>query len=581
MIYVAVSIIALAAGPLLYIVSRRAVPYLAFLDGFVLVGISGLLLVHVIPHSMEDGGLWVPLVALAGFFVPQLVEHTLERAAGRAHAATLALALVGLVIHAGLDGVALTGPSEDGAGGQLAAAIVLHRLPVAITIWALLAPIWGGRLAAAVLAAIGAATLAGYGLGDVLAGAEHSVSMAIFQALVAGSLLHVVVHRPAPLTSPTRGTRIGKLASGGGALVAIIAVALFSEVGLTSHLETGGGFAVTFVAISLEIAPVLLLAVIVAGLAQAVLPQVRPGLLSTGRPASESVRGAAFGLICSSRGIPLYQTLVDQSVPATAALAFLVAAPALGIDAALISLPLLGGELTLIRVIAVAAVAIAIGWGIGRMAPRPAAPATTAVARRSIAERVRDGLRFGLADIVDHTGPWLLLGIAAAALVEPALEGEWLAVLPFGVDVAVFTLIGIPAYVCASGATPLAAVLIYGGVSPGAAIAFLLAGPAANLTTFGIVAGAHGRRIAIAFAVAMAGLSMAVGLAINLVVPERGGFATEPLYQQSPGVLAMVCLGVLAVIFALSVLRQGPRGFIGQVLSPYGDDDGHGHDHAH
>jgi hypothetical protein len=594
MIYVAVSIVALAVGPLLYGASRRALPYLAFLDGFVMVAISGLLLVHVIPHAMESGGLWVPLFALAGFFVPQLVEHTLERAASRTHALTLGLAIVGLIIHASLDGVALasTGTAEagGGGGGELAVAIVLHRLPVAITIWALLLPMWGRRAAAAVLGVIGVATIGGYGLGDSLAWAGDSMWLALFQALVAGSLLHVVVHLPAPLSSPTRGTRPGKIAAGAGGLLAIAAVAMFSHTHLAAYAESAHSFSETFLAISLETAPVLLLAFALAGMMQVVLPRARLSFLSTGRPSSEAARGMAFGLplpICSCGVIPLYQTLVNQSVPATAAMAFLVATPELGIDAVLISLPLLGEELTVIRVVAAAVVAFVVGWGIGRLAPRPPAPVKTLRddTPKSVARRVRDGLRFGLVEIVDHTGPWLLLGIAVASLMEPMLKGDWLTVLPFGVDVVLFTLLGMPTYVCASGATPLAAILIHKGVSPGAAIAFLLAGPATNLTTFGILARAHGRRIAMAFAAAMAVLSIAVGLAINLALPGLGGFELDELTQESPSLLAVVCLAALAAIFALSVLRQGPRGFLGQVLSPYGDDDDchdhDDHDHGH
>jgi hypothetical protein len=562
---------------------------MAFLDGFVLVAISALILFHVIPHAMGAGGLWVPLVALAGFFVPQLLEHTLTRAAHRAHGAALALAIGGLIIHAGLDGIALATPGGTDGATELAIAVVLHRTPEAIMIWALLIPTWRPSRIAGVLAMVGAATCAGYFLGDSLIALTDARWLALVQALVAGSLLHVMVHRPAPLTSPTRGSKIGKIFGGAGAVLAVTSVAVLSHAHQPLYLEGAGqGFTETFVALALETAPALLLAFLLAGLIQVVLPKASFRFLSRGRPASQAARGMAFGLplpICSCGVIPLYQTLVSHGVPATAAMAFLVATPELGIDAVLISLPLLGGELTAIRVVAAAVVAFAIGWGVGRLAPKPLVQPDLPVAtdRPRLAARLRSGVRFGLVEIVDHTGPWLLLGVAIAALAEPLLRGEWLMMLPWGIDVILFTLLGMPTYVCASGATPLAAVLIHKGVSPGAAIAFLLAGPATNVTTFGVLASAHGRKIAVIFAAAMAILSVGIGMGINLVLPDASGIELDAITEEIPSALEIVSLAALVVIFALSLLRQGPRGFLGQVLSPYGDDDddGHGHGHGH
>ncbi len=149
-----------------------------------------------------------------------------------------------------------------------------------------------------------------------------------------------------------------------------------------------------------------------------------------------------------------------------------------------------------------------------------------------------------------------------------------------------FALLGMPFYVCASGATPLAAVLIHKGVSPGAALAFLLVGPVTNGTTFGVLARLHSPRIALAFGGMMAGLTVGIGLLANLFMPRGHGIA---LYAEaSADASAFQILAVIAftVVIALSVLRQGPRGFVAQILNPYGDDrhDDHSHgmpDHAH
>jgi uncharacterized membrane protein YraQ (UPF0718 family) len=287
--------------------------------------------------------------------------------------------------------------------------------------------------------------------------------------------------------------------------------------------------------------------------------------------------------ICSCGVVPLYQTLMRQGVPATAGMAFLIATPELGVDSVLISVPLLGWEFTIVRLVCAAAVALAVGVLVGRLAEDHGPGATSAAlvnAPDSFVGRLRAGLRFGFGEIVDHTAPWILLGIAVAAAAEPALKGDWITSLPWGADVALFALLGMPLYVCASGATPFVAVLIANGVSPGAALAFLLTGPATNVTTFGVLSALHGRRIALLFGGLMAILTVGLGLGLNLLMPGLSGVAVHDAAHDGPGLLQVISLAGLTLVLALSILRQGPRGFVGQILTPYGSRP-HGHDHGH
>ncbi len=590
-----ISLVALVVGPLLYGVADKARSSLVALDGFVMVAVTGLVLVHIIPHSLESAGPWALALALAGFLGPGLVEHTLRRAARQAHAAALVLALGGLVVHAVFDGAALAGSGHGGhgTGSVLALAVALHRLPIAITIWSLLYAPAGRNWAAGTLVALGAGTLVGYGGADAVMHHLGSSWVGYLQALVAGSLLHVVIHRPS-LAQPSTGRQ--RAYAGVAALAAAAMVAMLSDAHLAPDAQLHAlPFGSTFVALALETAPALLVAFALAGIVQVFLPRATLRWLRTGRPMGEAVRGVAFGLplpICSCGVIPLYRTLVTQGVPASAAMAFLVATPELGLDAVLISLPLLGADLALARVVGAALVAVIAGWVVGRVAGRsavqPPAVDPAAHVRGSTRARLRAGLRFGFGEIVDHTGPWLLIGIAIAALAGPLLRAEWLAVLPRGADVVLFALLGMPLYVCASGATPLAAVLIFKGVSPGAAIAFLLAGPATNVTTFGVLSSLHGRRVAAVFGGTIAVLSIGLGLVINAVMGDATGMALGEAVHERGTTLEVICLGVLALVFASSIIRQGPRQFVDQVLSPYEaegdhchDEHDHGHDHDH
>jgi uncharacterized membrane protein YraQ (UPF0718 family) len=274
-------------------------------------------------------------------------------------------------------------------------------------------------------------------------------------------------------------------------------------------------------------------------------------------------------------------------------MAFLVATPELGVDAILISLPLLGAKMTVLRVLAAVVVAMGIAVFVGRVADRmpvSSSDAGEAIDRSgSFFERLVRGLRYGFVEVVDHTGPWIILGIVVAALVGPLLEGDWLRQLPWGVDVVIFALLGMPTYVCASGATPLVAVLLMQGVSPGAALAFLLAGPATNVTTFGVLSRLHGRGIAASFAAGIAGMAVLIGLVVNQLFGDATALQVPDIHGAHLSWLRVSCLVVLALLYVLSILRQGPRGFMAQVHSPFqsgGDECAdachpHGHSHAH
>ncbi len=579
------SLLALALAPVIYRVADRAGSALAALDGFVMVTIAGLAAVHIIPHAVETAGFGVIAVAILGFFGPGWAEHALHRAADKVHSATLVLAVLGLLLHGFFDGVGLAGPMEHES--KLGIAVLLHRLPVAITLWWLLRPRdW--RLASGVLVGLAVMTVGGFASADSLASAMDSTWLAFVQALIAGSVLHVVAHRPPPTAMPSSVGR-GKFWSGVGALVGLIAVAMLSGKHIADVGQPDSQFSRLFLSLALESAPALLFAFALAGVVQAVLPGMGLSWMKKGGSGSQALRGVAFGLplpICSCGVIPLYQSLITQTVPAAAAMAFLVATPELGVDAILISLPLLGPELTILRVLAAVIVALLVGVVVGRMADKndshAGEPHEALQRKDAFSTRLIAGLRYGFVEVVDHTGPWIITGVVVAALVGPLFNSPWLLGLPWGVDVLLFALLGMPTYVCASGATPLVAVLILNGGSPGAALAFLLAGPATNITTFGVLSQLHGKKVALTFAGMIAALAVAMGLLVNGIVGEMGGITVPEFHSDSASVFAIVCLVGLGVLYVMSVLRQGPRGFMAQVHSPFQTEEAHCHDdHCH
>jgi hypothetical protein len=134
--------------------------------------------------------------------------------------------------------------------------------------------------------------------------------------------------------------------------------------------------------------------------------------------------------------------------------------------------------------------------------------------------------------------------------------------------------VGIPLYICATASTPIAAALILKGVSPGAALVFLLAGPATNMTSLTVLFKVLGKRAAFIYLGSIAVCSLISGLALDRVYVLTGisiqvtaGKAAEllPPWLQTVGALLLLAFS------AQPVYRIGKRVFSGKKQTPITD----------
>ncbi len=197
------AVLALLAGPALFELGRLGRRTRHFLEGFVLVTVGGLFLFGILPAVIPAGGAATLAFTAAGFALPLIAETMFHRLAHRAHRVLLALGVVGLALHCVLDGIILlqgevaAGALHDHSGEghpESALAIILHDVPKGIGLWFLVAPTFGRRAALGVLLALVTATVAGYLGGGRLLAVMDSAAAAWFQAFVAGTVLHVLLH---------------------------------------------------------------------------------------------------------------------------------------------------------------------------------------------------------------------------------------------------------------------------------------------------------------------------------------------------------------------------------------------------
>ncbi len=585
----AASLLALFLGPCIHHVIKRREWFLEFIDGFCVVTITGMVLFSILPHTVADSGLIALVVASLGVLAPTYLEHKLHGALARkTHVVTLFLALIGVSLHEFADGLALANASS--LVGDLPVAIVLHRLPIGLVIWWLIRPAYGLKKSLMVVAAIALMTLFGFYLGTTQGLFVSHANFGLFEALVAGSLLHVILHRHNAFYAPHREVKTQYMA-GLGAILGIVALLMmrheisFENSATTTYFDSDT--TKLFLRLAQESAPSLLVAYLFSGLVQSFMTAKPMAWLKSGGEFKGALKGMLFGLplpICSCGVVPVYRSLIKQGAPLAAAISFFVATPELGFDAFLLSFPLLGAKLTIARLLMAALVALAIGWILGKVFDKHKSPITEESLTHetlSFKEKIKKGIAVGFGDAVDHTGPWIVIGLLVAAFAEPILnETEFFRAMPELLMVPFFALLGMPLYVCASGATPIVAVLIHSGVSPGAGLAFLLTGPATNVATFGVLKELHGKKLAASFALGMALLSIGAGYGVDFILGEAvlpnilAAREAAPMHQ-------VIGLILLALVYLFSLTRRGPRFWINQIIAFESESDGHDHgEHA-
>jgi len=183
------SIIALLLGPVIYVLGRRNKIARQILDVLILMTIAVIILLEIIPAALTQGGWWAIVVLLLGVGFPMALENIFRRAADTAHLVIVAIAATGLILHAVIDGLVLL--PENGAG--LAYAIILHRPAIGMAIWWTIRPAFGTPAAVATLGLIILATATGYFVGESTLPFAGTRALALLQAFVSGSLIHVVI----------------------------------------------------------------------------------------------------------------------------------------------------------------------------------------------------------------------------------------------------------------------------------------------------------------------------------------------------------------------------------------------------
>ena len=254
--------------------------------------------------------------------------------------------------------------------------------------------------------------------------------------------------------------------------------------------------------VACEMAPYLLLGFLIAGVLHVFVPQkFYANYLS--RTNKLSVLWAALlGVplpLCSCGVIPTAIGLKNEKASKGAIASFLIATPQTGIDSILATFSLMGLGFAIIRPVAALITGVCGGLLVNRLVRDDE---FCSVDEKSQTSNLKSQtklwrvLKYAYYDMIRDIGLRLLIGLVVAALIQVAVPDEFF--LSFGsqplVQMLVILAIAVPMYICSTGSIPVAAALMMKGLSPGAALVMLMAGPAVNLASILVVHKAMGRR---------------------------------------------------------------------------------------
>ncbi len=335
------------------------------------------------------------------------------------------------------------------------------------------------------------------------------------------------------------------------------------------------------VRVVLEVAPWLVAGFLLAGVIHVLIPvdMISRHLGSPGW--GGVVKASLLGIplpLCSCSVIPVATTLRRHGASKGATAGFLISTPETGIDSIAMSYALLGPFLAVARPVSAFVTSIVAGCLVNRFdkqkSPNPGNASLAAGgccthsdggpsgARRTLGTQFSTAIRYGFVDMFADLSHWLILGFVLAGLIAAAIpEGFLERQIGSGIGPMLLMLVvGLPVYVCATSSTPVAAALIAAGLSPGAALVFLLAGPASNIGTMGIIARELGRVSLVCYILSIAVVSVLCGVVTDaLLVSSSPTIPPTGVHHHALPSFVLVPSAVILAVLMLNGLRLRMR----------------------
>lgn len=299
----------------------------------------------------------------------------------------------------------------------------------------------------------------------------------------------------------------------------------------------------------LELAPWLLLGAFIAGVLHVVLPKnfVRRHLSGRGGVLKAVGLGVPLPL-CSCGVIPAGLGLRKDGATRGASVGFLISTPQTGVDSVLVSASFLGWPFALFKVLSAGVTGLIGGWATDALVNDSEGDASEGESVDT-GERSWRGLVSHADELLASIWKWLVVGVLVSAAISTFVPTEAFGAIAglgsLGAALAVL-VISLPMYVCATASVPIAAALVAGGLPPGAALVFLMAGPATNVATIGAIYRGFGAKTLAIYLITIIVGSIGFGLGFDTLLATSG--TTVHTHEHTTWWAAAAAVALLALM---------------------------------
>lgn len=275
-----------------------------------------------------------------------------------------------------------------------------------------------------------------------------------------------------------------------------------------------------------EMAPYLLLGLLFAGLLHVYFPKHKVQRYFGGNNLRSVLNAALLGIpmpLCSCGVIPTGISFHKEGASKASTVSFLISTPQTGIDSIMVTYSLLGLPFALIRPLVALFTGLFGGMATAALqADEPRVPSSpTPKKHNGGVHGIGMMLKYAFVEFLSDIAKWLLVGMLVAALIAVIIPDDFFIRYLDNPFLSMLIVLGasVPLYVCATGSVPIAAVLMLKGLSPGAALVLLMAGPATNAATISVIGNAMGRKTMMIYLVSIIGGAILFGWIINTWLP--------------------------------------------------------------
>lgn len=320
-----------------------------------------------------------------------------------------------------------------------------------------------------------------------------------------------------------------------------------------------------------EMSPYLLLGFFIAGLMHAFIPKNLYSKYLSGKNIRSVINAALLGVplpLCSCGVIPTSMSLRREGASKGAVVSFLIATPQTGVDSICATFSLMGLPFAIIRPIAALVTAI-FGGALVNAFDKGEEKESCEEAKHeeehhcccshehhehkeeehhcccgehheheeehcgcgcgcdedtegmTFGQKMISALRFGFVEMMGDIGKWLVVGLVIAAVITLCFPDDWFAVFKDNTLASMLLVlcISIPMYLCATGSIPIAVALMLKGLTPGAALVLLMAGPASNAASILVINKVLGKKSLVLYLISIITGAVLFGIAIDHLMP--------------------------------------------------------------